>query len=111
MLEWLEWRRIPASITDAARLPGQPERVRSGWPDVTASIPSRLTGIPWAITWLIELKTETGGLQDSQKTLIPQLREDGVLVSIARSLEDAQSQLDAILKEIRQWVRKHETPK
>jgi hypothetical protein len=92
---WLRSNEVVCAVTDAGLVDGKRRMVYpAGWPDITAVLP--VTGR----AWLIECKTITGELEDSQRDLHPQLLVAGALLTIARNVEDVARVLDEHLSSL-----------
>jgi hypothetical protein len=80
--QFLDLRYVIHAVTDARLVITPTGKTRcvwpAGWPDITALLP--ITGQLWAI----EVKTETGGLRDSQLETLPLIKASGGLVTVAR---------------------------
>jgi hypothetical protein len=55
-----------------------------GWPDLTAIFPT-------GETVFVELKTKTGRLSESQKAIHSRIQQQGAIVYVVRTIEEAQT--------------------
>lgn len=82
--DYLHWRGIPFSVTDASRTFNangrQVRRVATGWPDLVACYQARLVAI--------ECKSAKGKLRPAQAETLAALWEAGAIVVVVRSVED-----------------------
>lgn len=86
---YLRSTKRPYTVSDATKSLNvhgkQVQRVVSGWPDITS------VTYPGGRMFCIEVKTYKGRLSREQALRLKQLWEHGVLICIARSVEDVQA--------------------
>lgn len=84
ILEWLRFKGIPHTITEAKRSFNEHgqlvRRIARGWPDVTGCYQGRMLAL--------EVKSAIGKLRQDQAAVLHALWQAGALVVIARSLDD-----------------------
>lgn len=91
ILKLLQDAHFQVAVTDCSTVQtvnGERQLVYpAGWPDVTAVIP--VTGR----IWVVEAKTEDGGVRPAQEDRLLELTASGALVTLARSADDVADEL------------------
>lgn len=99
ILEYLAFKRIPASLCDASASFNRqgrfmPAKAASGWPDIVACVPcetiSGLMGHGFALGQFIGIEVKTGSSKPrkNQEEAHAAIRAAGGIVIVARSLDD-----------------------